>query len=125
MGEILEGFDGTHGWSVNPMTGPVLKADKELEQTKLDADFYGELRDPKLYTDDEDAGEDDVRRPRRATRCSLKRIDGVEDIDFYDVATGLRAGGTEHARSRRWGRFRSRASRATTRSSASSRSRCR
>ena len=23
---------------------------------------------------------------------SLKRIDGVEDFDFYDVATGLRAG---------------------------------
>src|ERR1044071_9447378 len=24
VGEITEGFDGRHGWSVNPMTGPTL-----------------------------------------------------------------------------------------------------
>ena len=32
-----------------PMTGPMLKVGKELDQTKIDADFYSELRDPKKY----------------------------------------------------------------------------
>src|SRR5215813_7131351 len=49
IGETLEGFDGSHGWTVNPMTGPMLKVGKELEQAKYDADFYSELRDPKKY----------------------------------------------------------------------------
>ena len=49
IGEIMEGFDGSHAWSVSPMTGPMLKVGKELTQTKLDADFYSELRDPKKY----------------------------------------------------------------------------
>ena len=31
------------------MTGPMLKVGKELTQTKLDADFYSDLRDPKKY----------------------------------------------------------------------------
>src|SRR5215212_6627225 len=25
IGDIAEGFDGSHGWSVSPMTGPMLK----------------------------------------------------------------------------------------------------
>src|SRR5258708_24731134 len=29
---------------------------------------------------------------RPCYKVSVKRIDGVEDFDFYDVATGLRAG---------------------------------
>jgi hypothetical protein len=93
IGEISEGFDGSHAWSVTPMTGPMLKVGKDLQQTKLDADFYGDLRDPKLYPD--------VKTIEKATfdgrpcyKVSLKRIDGVEDFDFYDVATGLRAGST-------------------------------
>jgi hypothetical protein len=91
IGEILEGYDGSHAWSVSPMTGPMLKVGKELQQTKLDADFYTELRDPKKYVS--------VKTVEKATfdgrpcyKVSLNRIDGVEDFDFYDVATGLRAG---------------------------------
>jgi hypothetical protein len=91
IGEISEGFDGSHAWSVTPMTGPMLKVGKDLQQTKLDADFYGDLRDPKLYPE--------VKTIEKATfdgrpcyKVSLKRIDGVEDFDYYDAATGLRAG---------------------------------
>lgn len=91
IGEIAEGFDGSHAWSVTPMTGPMLKVGKDLQQAKLDADFYGDLRDPKIYLE--------VKTVERTTfdgrpcyKVSLKRIDGAEDIDFYDVATGLRAG---------------------------------
>ena len=87
----MEGFDGSHGWSMSPMTGPMLKVGKELSQTKLDADFYSELRDPKSYPEVKTI-EKTTFDGRPCYKVSLKRIDGVEDFDFYDVATGLRAG---------------------------------
>lgn len=93
IGEIAEGFDGSHAWSVTPMTGPMLKVGKDLQQTKLDADFYGDLRDPKTYPDVKTL-EKTTFDGRPCYKVSLKRIDGVEDIDYYDVATGLRAGST-------------------------------
>ncbi len=34
IGEILEGFDGTIGWSLSPMTGPMLLEGKELEEKR-------------------------------------------------------------------------------------------
>ena len=91
IGEIMEGFDGSHAWSVSPMTGPMLKVGKELTQTKLDADFYSELRDPKTYPEVKTI-EKTAFDGRPCYKVSLKRIDGIEDFDFYDVATGLRAG---------------------------------
>jgi hypothetical protein len=72
------------------MTGPTLKTGKELEQTKLDADFYSELRDPKRYT--LKTIEKTTFDGRDCYKVSVRRSDGTEDFDFYDVATGLRAG---------------------------------
>jgi hypothetical protein len=91
IGDIMEGFDGSHGWSVSPMTGPMLKVGKELTQTRLDADFYSELRAPEKYPDVKTV-EKTTFDGRPCYKVSIKRIDGVEDFDFYDVATGLRAG---------------------------------
>lgn len=90
IGEVIEGYDGTHAWSINPMTGPTLKTGKELEQTKLDSDFYGELRDPKRYT--LTTIEKTLFDGRDCYKVRVQRPDGSEDFDFYDVATGLRAG---------------------------------
>ena len=90
IGEIVDAYDGAHAWSINPMTGPTLKTGKELEQTKLDADFYSELRDPKKYT--MKTVEKTTFDGRDCYKVSIKRTDGSEDFDFYDVATGLRAG---------------------------------
>jgi hypothetical protein len=90
IGDVLEGYNGTHAWSISPMTGPTLKTGKELEQTKLDADFYGELRDPKKYT--LTTLEKTTFDGRDCYKVRVKRTDGSEDFDFYDVATGLRAG---------------------------------
>ena len=92
IGDILEGFDGSHAWSVSPMTGPMLKVGKELTQTKFDADFYKELYDPKNYT--LKTVEKTVFEGRPCYKVAVSRIDGVEDTDFYDVETGLRAGST-------------------------------
>jgi hypothetical protein len=91
VGEISEGFDGRHGWSVNPITGPMLKVGKELDQAKLDADFYSDLRDPKSYPTVKTL-EKVTFDERPCYKVSLTRVDGSQDIDYYDVATGLRAG---------------------------------
>jgi hypothetical protein len=102
IGDIMEGFDGSHAWILSPMTGPMLKVGKELQQTKLDADFYSELRDPKKYLSvktvektscPEPTGAPKPAEARVCYKVALSRIDGTEDIDFYDAATGLRAGG--------------------------------
>jgi len=91
VGEISEGFDGAHGWSVNPMTGPTLKVGKELDQAKLDADFYSDLRDPKTYPEVKTV--DKVTFDGRPCyKVALTRIDGSQDVDYYDVETGLRDG---------------------------------
>jgi len=90
IGEIVDAYDGVHGWSISPLTGPTLKSGKELEQTRIDADFYGELRDPKKYT--LKTLEKTTYDGRDCYKVSVKRPDGSEDFDFYDVATGLRAG---------------------------------
>jgi hypothetical protein len=90
IGEIVDAYNGAYAWSISPMTGPALKSGKELEQTKLDADFYSELRDPKKYT--MKTVEKLAFDGRDCYKVSVKRVDGSEDFDFYDVATGLRAG---------------------------------
>ncbi len=91
IGEIMEGFDGSHAWMMSPMTGPMLKVNKELTQAKLDADFYSELRDSKTYPTVKTV-EKTTFDGRPCYKVQLQRVDGIEDFDFYDAATGLRAG---------------------------------
>lgn len=49
IGEIVEGFDGTTAWIVNPLQGNRDKAGEELAQTKLSYDFSRETNLEKLY----------------------------------------------------------------------------
>src|SRR3954467_13600371 len=72
------------------MTGPILKVGKELTQTKFDVDFYKELYDPKNYT--LKTVEKTTFDGRPCYKVSVSRVDGIEDTDYFDVATGLRAG---------------------------------
>src|SRR3712207_8571336 len=43
-GQMSSGYDGTVGWSVNPMQGPRLLEGKELEQLREDAGPAAMLR---------------------------------------------------------------------------------
>jgi len=92
IGGLEEGFDGTIGWSLSPMTGPALAQGSELEQKRFDADFYAELHDAARYqsmTTLEKADFD----ARPCYKIRLVRPGGAEEFEFYDVETGLRAGG--------------------------------
>jgi hypothetical protein len=91
VGEVLEGFDGKHGWSISPMTGPMLLEGKQLDEKRFDSEFHGELR-----LDDRYASLTTLERVdfegRPCYKVRLVRKTGGEDIEFYDVATGLKAG---------------------------------
>ena len=91
VGEVLEGFDGTHGWSLSPMTGPMLLDGKQLEEKRFDSDFYGELRGDERYASMTVLERTDF-EGRACYKLRLVKKNGGEDIEFYDVATGLKAG---------------------------------
>lgn len=93
IGEILEGFDGVHGWTVSAITGPALTQGKELDQKKFDADFYSDLHEEGRYASIKTV-EKTTFDGRPCYKVSLVRKDGSEDFDYYDVATGLKAGMT-------------------------------
>lgn len=93
VGDIEEGFDGTRGWSVSPMTGPMLTTGPELEERKFDSDFDGGLRDDSRYEYMKTI-EKTTFEGRPVYKIALKRKGGTnEDIEFYDLETGLKAGG--------------------------------
>ena len=56
IGEIKEGFDGTNGWELNPMTGPALKKGVALEQAARSAKFSALLNPLEGLTDARTAG---------------------------------------------------------------------
>ena len=91
VGEVLEGFDGTHGWSISPMTGPMLLEGKQLEEKRFDSDFHGELRSDDRYVSLTTLEQVDF-EGRACYKVRLVRKTGGEDLEFYDVATGLKAG---------------------------------
>lgn len=91
VGEITEGFDGTNGWTISPMTGPMLLQGKQLEEKRFDTDFYGELHDDSRYESMTTVERTDF-DGRPCYKIRLVRKNGGEDFEFYDVATGLKVG---------------------------------
>jgi hypothetical protein len=91
VGEIFEGFNGKHGWTMSAMTGPMLLEGKQLEDKRFDADFYSELRDESRFQSITTVERVDF-DGRPCYKLKLVRKNGTEDFEFYDVATGLKAG---------------------------------
>ena len=92
LGEIEEGFDGKVGWSTSALTGPILFDGKQLEERAFDADFYDELKSPERYTSITTL-EKTTFEDRPVYKVRLVKKTGGEDVEFYDVETGLKAGG--------------------------------
>ena len=91
IGDVFEGFNGTHAWSVSPITGPMLTQGKELAEKKFDADFYSDLHEDARYASMKTV-EKTTFEGRPCYKVSLIRKDGGEDIELYDAETGLKAG---------------------------------
>ena len=91
IGDIEEGFDGTVGWSISPLTGPTLLDGKQLEQRKFDADFFEDLKAGDRY-ESITTVEKTTFEGRPAYKIRLVKKGGDEDLEFYDSETGLKLG---------------------------------
>jgi hypothetical protein len=91
VGELVEGFDGTHGWGLSPMTGPTLLEGKQLEDRRFDSEFNSELRSDSRYSSITTLEQTDF-DGRPCYKLRLVRKTGSEETEFYDVKTGLQAG---------------------------------
>lgn len=95
IGDVTTGFDGQHGWAIDPMTGPRLQVGAELDQAKVSSDFYAELRDPKMYPSVKTVERGEF-EGHACYKVSLTNVYGVTDYDYYDVGSGLRVGSIEN-----------------------------
>jgi hypothetical protein len=91
VGDLEEGFDGSVGWMLSAVTGPMLTEGTQLEQKKFDSEFFGDLKDPSRYKTIETV-ERTTFGGRDVYKIRLVSTTGVEDIEFYDVEGGLKAG---------------------------------
>jgi hypothetical protein len=74
------------------MTGPILAQGKELEQRRFDSDFLADLHlDTRFESMTTMEKADFEGRPCFKVRL-VKRVGG-EEFEYYDVETGLKAGG--------------------------------
>lgn len=91
LGELMQGYDGTTAWAIDPMQGARLLGGPELEQMKSQADFLAELREPASFTS-MDVVADTTFEGRPAYKLRLVRKTGEEMREFYDKETKLLLG---------------------------------
>jgi hypothetical protein len=88
IGEIVEVFDGTNSWSVNPVQGSREKTGEELLQTKMTSQFNRELNLAKLYPKIEVRGAEKL--GDRDVYVLVGAPNGLAPETFYfDRETGL------------------------------------
>lgn len=91
MGAINIGYDGSIGWSMNPMQGPRLLTGKELDQMRDEADPRMIARSPELYSALETVADTTM----GGQQCFLVKLNwksGRETFDCFSGATGLVVG---------------------------------
>jgi hypothetical protein len=93
LGLITQGFDGTVGWSDNPMTGPTLSSSKELELTRIQSDFYADLNSAEYFSKIEVVGRETY-AGEPCYKVAFTTKGGIEMFTYYSVATGLMTGTT-------------------------------
>ena len=91
IGTLESGFDGERGWTIDPITGPMLLTGKQLEQTKFDAVFEGPFSDLTRFTS-LTLGEVEMFDGRKAQRVNAIAVTGDASAEYFDVETGLHAG---------------------------------
>jgi hypothetical protein len=91
VGRIENGYDGKVGWSMNPIAGPELLAGRQLEDAAEDAWFDGPLHESGRIRELTTLGQA-VFDGRPAWRVRVVFRTGREQIEYFDVETGLQIG---------------------------------
>lgn len=88
IGDIVRGYDGNVGWSLNPMEGPRLLEGPELKQMHDESDLRSMVRDPELVASMTTLD----RTEQNGAACYRVKIvwkSGRESTDCYAVDSGL------------------------------------
>jgi hypothetical protein len=96
IGRIENGYDGRVGWTLSPISGPELLTGRQLTELADEAWFDSTLHLPQHVRDITTMGVaafDD----RQAYRVRVVFTSGNEQVEYFDVATGLHIG-TESVR---------------------------
>lgn len=88
VGEIHNRFDGTKGWAQDPMTGLRELSGVELAATKLDAEFYKDIKMKELYKKLEVKGRAKV-GDAEAIIIEATPAEGSPEKYYFDTKTGL------------------------------------
>lgn len=91
VGAIQVGFDGTTGWSVDPMQGPRVLAGKELDEIREQADPRATGRSPELFSAVQTVA-DTTMGGEQCYMVKLTWKSGRETFDCYSGKTGLMVG---------------------------------
>lgn len=91
VGRIENGYDGAVGWSINPISGPEVLTGRQLEEAAEDAWFDGPLHESERIRDVTTLGEAFF-DGRPAWRVRVVFRTGREQIEYFDVETGLQIG---------------------------------
>jgi len=91
IGEILQGFDGTTGWAINPMMGPMVLDSLELQQMKQQADYYANLYPDSIITSLETVA-DTTFADVPCYQVKVVTAWGEEYYEFFDKDSGLQVG---------------------------------
>lgn len=92
MGEMLQGFDGTNGWSLDPFQGPRLIEGEELAQMVDEAEYASVLRESANIASMETT-EIATIGGQQCYKVKITRKSGRETFDCYAVDSGLLIGG--------------------------------
>ncbi len=93
MGEMLQGYNGSVGWDVNPMAGPRLLADKELQQQIDNADFYASMLYPAdRFTSMETVGDTTIDGDKAYIVKMVRKSTGLETKSIFSAKSGLIVG---------------------------------
>ena len=91
VGAIQVGFDGTTGWSVDPMQGPRVLAGKELDEIREQADPRATGRSPELFSAVQTVA-DTTMGGEQCFMVKLTWKSGRETFDCYSGKSGLMVG---------------------------------
>lgn len=91
-GEMLQGFDGKHGWSMDPFQGPRLIEGDELAQMMDEAEFASVLRESGNIASMETTEKVKLSE-EECYKVKITWKSGRETFDCYSVTSGLLIGG--------------------------------
>lgn len=91
VGRIENGYDGQLGWVLSPISGPELLAGRQLEELAEEAWFDAPLHEAGRVRSMETL-EETVFDARRVYKIRVTFRSGREQIEYFDVATGLQVG---------------------------------